>query len=135
MLQTQVFGILTKTRFIVPCNVWIMTLNNGYAIHSSFSFKFKLRSCVRNDLTVVLSHYPVSVHRGYGLIIAYVILKLKFIAQFPPILANLSWKLKWAFLIPSCPTSVCLFVSVNFSQFWFPLQNHGVNFNQPLKHK
>ena len=43
-------------------------------------------------------------------------------------LAQLSWKLKWAFLIACCLSSVCQ--SVNFSHFQLLLQNHWANFNQ-----
>ena len=52
------------------------------------------------------------------------------------ILAHLSWKLKWAFLIAFRPSSVCLSVclsvrpSVNFSYFRLLLQNHWANFNK-----
>ena len=44
------------------------------------------------------------------------------------LLAHLSWKLKWAFLITCRPSSVC--PSVNFSHFHLLLQNHWANFNQ-----
>ena len=47
-------------------------------------------------------------------------------------LAHLSWKLKWAFLITCCPSSVCpsVCLSVNFSHFHLLLQNHWANFKQ-----
>ena len=44
------------------------------------------------------------------------------------LLTRLSWKLKWAFPIACCLSSVCS--SVNFSHFQLPLQNHWANFNQ-----
>ena len=47
-------------------------------------------------------------------------------------LTHLSWKLKWVFLIFSCPSPVspsdCL--SGNFSHFHLLLQNHSTNLNQ-----
>ena len=43
-----------------------------------------------------------------------------------PFLAHLSWRLKWAFLIKICSSSVV----VNFSHFHLLLQNHWANFNQ-----
>ena len=48
------------------------------------------------------------------------------------ILAHLSWKLKWAFLITHIPSSICPSVrlSVNFSHFQLLLNNHLANFNQ-----
>ena len=48
------------------------------------------------------------------------------------LLAHLSWKLKWAFLITCPPSSVCpsVCLSVNFSHFHLLLQNHWANFNQ-----
>ena len=57
------------------------------------------------------------------------------------LLAHLSRRLKWAFLIKICPLSVVIvvivvfvvvvgIVGVNFSHFNHLLQNHWVNFNQ-----
>jgi hypothetical protein len=49
-------------------------------------------------------------------------------------LAHLSWKLKWAFLIAFCPSSVCPSdvwrLSVRLLHFQLLLQNHWANFNQ-----
>ena len=54
--------------------------------------------------------------------------------SFQNILTNLSWKLKWAFLIACCLLSVypsvCL--SVNFSHFHLLLLKHWASFNQTL---
>ena len=44
------------------------------------------------------------------------------------ILAHLSWRLKWAFLITMCSSSVI--VVVNFSHFRILHQNHWPSFNQ-----
>ena len=46
------------------------------------------------------------------------------------LLAHLSPRLKWAFLITICPLTVFVVVVVNFSHFQLLLQNHWVNFNQ-----
>ena len=46
------------------------------------------------------------------------------------LLANLSHRFKWAFLIKICPLSVVVVVDVNFSHFHLLLQNHWANFNQ-----
>ena len=51
---------------------------------------------------------------------------------FWPLLAQLNWKLKWAFLIPCCPSSVhpSARLSVNFSDFHLLHKNHWNKFNQ-----
>ena len=49
------------------------------------------------------------------------------------LLAHLSWRFKWAFLIKICPLSiigVVVRVIVNFSHIHLLLQNHWTNFNQ-----
>ena len=59
----------------------------------------------------------------------YSVFRLNFIERRQnPFLAHLSWKLKWAFLIACCLSSVC--PSVNFWHFQVLLQNHWENFNQ-----
>jgi hypothetical protein len=48
-------------------------------------------------------------------------------------LAHLSWKLKWAFLITGCPSSVYLSIRLSVCKllhFRLLLQNHWTNFNQ-----
>ena len=47
-----------------------------------------------------------------------------------PFLANLSRRLKWAFLITICLLSVVIVDVINCSHFHLLLQNHWANFNQ-----
>jgi hypothetical protein len=63
--------------------------------------------------------YPIIFHEG----MVFELRKISQIVGFSHILAHLSWKLKWTFLIAYCPSSVCLSVwrlasDVSLSDFY-----------------